>query len=123
MPAYGKAVFQRKWETEMKIIFITVILILSLAGCKEVEPEDKFVGNWIQVNANDAAKLTASIVKAETGYLMNLKMIVQDQAPVIVRKTGKIKDGMLRVDGLEKIQILPANGHMMIGVNEFELKK
>jgi hypothetical protein len=107
----------------MKIIFIALILISSLTGCEDAEPEDKFVGNWVQINAKDAVKLTAAIVKADTGYLIDLKMIVPDQEPVTVKKTGILRGGMLQAEGLEKIQILPTNGHMTIGVNEFELKK
>jgi len=107
----------------MKNILGAFVLLLFLFGCTEADQEDRFVGRWLQVNTSNGPKLSADITKVENGYLVEMTMSLPNQAPVKMSQVGQYKDGMLQADGLEKIRIVPTTGHIMIGVNEFELVK
>jgi len=109
----------------MKKIISILILALSLFGCSDPDKaaEKNFVGSWVQVNTGSAPIMNATISKADDGYVVEIRLPLPNQAPVVVKKPGKLKDGMLIADGLEKIRIVEGTGHLMIGANEFELVK
>jgi hypothetical protein len=104
----------------MKNILSIIVSVSSLAGCKDADQGDKFIGRWQQVNANEVGKLTANITRAEDGYQVGVSMFIQNQPSATVHKIGKLKDNVLKVEDLENVRFEPATGHLMIGVNEFE---
>lgn len=107
----------------MKWILITLAFTLAMTGCSELKDEERMIGEWTQLNTNGVATMRASIAKIDSGYSIEISLPIPNQAPVVVKKTGKFENGALIVAGLEKIQIDKKNGHLKIGVNEFELVK
>lgn len=107
----------------MKWILITLAFMLAMTGCSEMKDEERMIGQWTQLNTNGVATMRASIAKIEDGYSIEITLPIPNQAPVVVKKTGRFENGALLVIGLEKIQIDKKSGHLKIGVNEFELVK
>jgi hypothetical protein len=103
----------------MKYVLATLITLILLSGCKDADHGEKFVGSWQQVNATEMAKLTAHITKGENGYMVEMGLTLPKQPAVVTSQVGKYVDGMLQVEGLEKIRFIESSGHIMIGVNEF----
>ena len=107
----------------MKWILITLAFMLAMTGCSEQKDEERMIGQWTQLNTNGVATMRASIAKIDDGYSIEITLPIPNQAPVVVKKTGRFENGALLVIGLEKIQIDKNSGHLRIGVNEFELVK
>jgi len=114
-------------ENEMKKMIGILILVLPLFGCNDSDvgtaSERNFIGSWTQINTGNAPVMDATISKADNGYVVEIRLPLPNQAPVVVTKPGKLKDGMLVADDLEKIRFIASTGHLMIGANEFEMKK
>jgi hypothetical protein len=106
----------------MKSILITVTLIFALTGCSESVQEKNYIGKWTQVNTNGIGPMVVDIEKANNGYKIDISVPVPNQAPAIIHKTGSIENGILKVEGFEKIRF-ENNGHLKIGANEFESTK
>lgn len=107
----------------MKWIWITLFFMLTLAGCSEPKREDPYVGNWEQLHAEGLTKMHVAIAKSESGYSIEISLPMPNQPPVVAKKMGKVENGMLKVDGMEKIHVEEGSGHLVIGANEFELVK
>lgn len=107
----------------MKWILITLAFMLVMIGCSEPKHEDRYIGNWAQLHADGLTKMSASIAKLDNGYSVEISLPMPNRPPVVVKKTGNEENGVLKVDGMEKIRFDESSGHLMIGVNEFELVK
>lgn len=107
----------------MKTIMFALVFVLALIGCTESNHEEAYIGNWTQVNSNGYPKMTAIISKLDNGYRVEISLPIPNQVPVIIRKIGQFEKGVLKVEGIENIKWVQSSGHLMIGVNEFELNK
>lgn len=106
----------------MKWILVTVTLLLALAGCSKSITEDSYLGKWTQLNTNGIATMTVNVEKADNGYHVKISVPIPNQPSAVISKTGNFNNGEMKIDGFEKIHF-KENGHMMIGVNEFERTK
>jgi hypothetical protein len=118
-----KRIYKLKKAIKMKWILITLAFMLAMTGCSEPKREDTYIGNWAQLHAEGLTKMNARIAKIDNGYSVEISLPMPNQPPVVIKKTGKVENGVLRVDGMEKIRFNENSGHLMIGANEFELVK
>jgi hypothetical protein len=106
-------------KIKTKAIVTSTVLLLSLIGCHSAKPEDKFLGNWTQVNTNGHAPIAAKIVKQDERFEISLTLPLPNHDFVTTKQFGKFEDGKLVANGIEKISIDDTTGHMRIGANEF----
>lgn len=103
----------------MKWICITVAMVWALAGCSKSVNEASYLGKWTQLHTNGVATMVVDIEKSDTGYTVKISVPVPNQPPAVINKSGKFENGEMKIEGFEKIYF-KEDGHLMIGVNEFE---
>lgn len=106
----------------MKWILIIVAMVLALAGCSKSINEASYLGKWTQLHTNGVATMVVDIEKAETGYKVKISVPVPNQSAAVINKSGKFENGEMKIEGFEKIHF-KEDGHLMIGINEFERTK
>jgi len=105
----------------MNKFLLVLATVALLFGCSNTNTEEGYVGTWSQVNHAGTAPMTAAISKVDDGYVVAISLPLSSQPALKGR--GRFENGTLKVEGLEPITLNRNTGHLMIGVNEFELKQ